>query len=480
MIERRSGLIIPKNHEKFSEIESNLHRFVPRFNGGYDEKFFYEDLGESILIPRYYPVGEKVIDNACEGTDIEIEHFIVPRSERQIKAIEFLIKERNCVLRLEPGSGKTVLSICAIANIKKRTIIIVHKDSLIEQWEKEIFNHTDLKKEDVCRLTSKNYKKCFTKKIILTTPHVIAYNATHDKDEFMSALESSGIGLMIVDECHVGVGPEQFSKASIFINARKTIGLSATPTRADGNDDLILYHLGKTKYFEPNKDELLPPTIHMVRFPFGTYSNYKKYIHFGGGKFNLARYYKQLGKKGMYNKIAATWIRQAYEKGRKILVLGKNIEPLLNLATEINIPREDLGIFIKGAVEGESAKKHMKRVVKLSDTTDLYEAFYTKNVVISTYNSGRDGNSRNDLDCLFMVTPTGNVEQAIGRVQRLCENKKDVIVIDLVDIEGPTVPKKGGGSDVLFNIMAEKRQRTYEEKGWEVKTHEVIKTEKNK
>jgi superfamily II DNA or RNA helicase len=480
MIERRSGLIVPKSHKKFSEIESNLHRFVPRFNGGYDEKFFYEDLGESILIPRYYPVGEKVIDNSCEGDDIEIDHSIVPRSDRQKKAIDFLTNTRNAVLQLEPGSGKTVLSIAAIANIKKRTIIIVHKDSLLEQWEKEIYNHTDLTKDDVCRLSSKNYAKCFSKKIILTTPHVIAYNATHDKTEFMKALETSGIGLLIVDEVHVGVGPEQFSKASIFVNAKRTIGLSATPTRADGNDDLILFHLGKTKYFEPNKNELLPPTIHMVKFPFGTYSNYKKYLHFGGGKFNLSRYYKQLGKKGIYNKVASTWIRQAYEKGRKVLVLGKNIEPLLNLAEECRIPPEDLGIFIKGAVEGETSKKHLKRVTKLSDTTDLYRAFYTKSVVISTYTSGRDGNSRNDFDALFMVTSTGNVEQAIGRVQRLCENKKDVIVVDFIDEEGPNVPKKGGGSDTLFNIMAQKRLKIYEEKGWEVKIHKLEKKEKSK
>ena len=60
----------------------------------------------------------------------------------------------------------------------------------------------------------------------------------------MNALENAGIGLMIVDEVHVGIGPETFSMSSLHINCKRTFGLSATPTRGDGNDDIIKYHLG--------------------------------------------------------------------------------------------------------------------------------------------------------------------------------------------------------------------------------------------
>jgi len=162
-------------------------------------------------------------------------------------------------------------------------------------------------------------------------------------------------------------------------------------------------------------------------------------------------------------------ILKEYEKGRNILVLGKNIKPLLDLASHCGLPKEVVGVFSSGAVR---MKKHSDRVEMISDTKDLEESFKTKRVVFSTYSICRDGNNRIDLDCLIMQTPTSNPEQAIGRVLRKTGSKKEVTVYDFVDT-GVKV-----GTRKVYELMAEKRKKMYKEFGWNLNIYREKEKEK--
>jgi len=244
MFERKSGIIVPKDHPDYDIIEKDLNRIIYGFNGSVSKVLFYEDLGDSILIPRRYPVGDNITDNSNYGDDIDICANITPRNRRQKRAIKLLSNNDTGILSLEPGSGKTVISIAAMSKIKKRTIIFAHKTKLLEQWKSEIIKFTNLEKDDIGKLSTLNYKKILKKKVILCTEHVIPIAIKNEKKEFLDVLDNSGIGLMIIDEVHVGVGPETFSMSSLHINCRRTFGLSATPTRGDGNEDIIKYSGG--------------------------------------------------------------------------------------------------------------------------------------------------------------------------------------------------------------------------------------------
>lgn len=471
MLNRTSGIILPKTHPKFHEVESKLNRYVETWDGGSQQIIFYEDLGDSILIPRFYPIGEDVRDDSFDGDDIDIQSKVTPNSVRQAEAIKEFTNRPNGILQLEPGTGKTVIATCIVSHYKKRAIIFAHKDKLLDQWAQEFLTHTTLKPEDIGRLTSANYKECLKKSVILCTPHVVAYAANHDKKEFMDCIRNSGIGVLIVDECHVGVGPEQFSKSSIYVPAKRVYGLSATPSRSDGTDDILSYHLGEIKYFEPESNELLKPLVYMMYMPFGIYKAYSKYFHFGG-QFQLARYYTQMHKADKYNRALAGWINKAYNNGRIVLVLGKNIQPLLVLAKKCGLPKEDVGIFIPGAAQ----PKFRKLVEEVTDTFDLAEAFYKKRVVFSTYGACRDGNNRKDLNFLVMTCPTTNPEQAIGRILRKLEGKPQPIVIDAVDTQGPEVTSNDDGvreKVKWFIRSSRKRLAFYKKKDWQITSYNV-------
>lgn len=470
MLVRTSGIELPKNHPRFMEVESKLNRYVETWDGDAKQILFYEDMGDYVLIPRFYPIEEDIIDKSVIGDDIEVESNVVPRGARQIAVIKDFTNRDNGILRLEPGTGKTVMATCIVSHYKKRALVLAHKDKLLDQWKLEFTTHTSLRDDDIGRLTGGNYAECFKKSVILSTPHVIAYAINHDKKAFMDALKSAGIGVLIIDECHVGVGPEQFSKASIFIPAKRVYGLSATPTRSDGTDDILHAHLGDVKYFPPEAGELLKPTIYMMYLPFGVYKN-NRYFHYEG-RFQLSRYDIQMHKADAYNKIVGDWIHNAYDKRRNILVLGKNIKPLLNLAKLAKLPKEDVGIFIPGAAQ----PKFKKMVEEVTDVFDLDIAFKERRVVFSTYGACRDGNNRKNLDFLVMYSPTTNPEQAIGRILRTMDGKPQPVVIDAVDIEGPPVISNDDGVRTKVNWFvrsSRKRKAIYHKMDWTIKEMDI-------
>jgi len=254
---------------------------------------------------------------------------------------------------------------------------------------------------------------------------------------------------------------------SLALNCRRVYGLSATPTRADGNDDIIENHLGKVVYYEPTKGELLKPIVYMIYFPFEIYSKHKKYLNWGG-TFSLPKYYQQMYKSSKYNTTVSQIIKKLYLQNRTILTLGNRTKALLSLAESCQLSPMDIGVFIPTAIND---KKYHNQVDRVTDTRDLHDAFHTKRVVFSTYTAARDGNNRKALDTLIMSIPTGNVEQATGRILRTLDGKKVPLVVDLIDTEGPQVHLGEGKTAAWFVRSANKRKDFYKKMDWEVQEY---------
>lgn len=499
---KKAGIEIPFDYPYYNEIRMDLHRMVPGWNNTVSVVDFYTLLeNKNMIIPRNYPVKDPVVDLSNEGKEISIKSHIVPRNDRQNKSIRFLVENTKGILKLEPGSGKTVIAIDSIAKIGRKAIIFVHKDKLRDQWKKELLTHTDIDEERIGFLSTATYHKDLEKDIVISTVQSFVAALKRRKTEFSKRFDEANFGVAVFDECHTTVGPEMFSLCSLNCNCRRVYGLSATPTRNDGNDDILFYHLGEVTYFEPEKEELLTPLVYMIYFPFQIYSRHKGYLHWNG-RFDISRYLQQMVKSDHYISIVCTLLRKLVEKERKVLLLGNRLNALLRIAKESGLPREKVGIFIPTAISGpknleesyrkleeitDSNKKIKKKkeldkfrkiredLLSITDTLDLSEAFEEKDVVFSTYNACRDGNNRKELDSLIMTTPCSNVEQAAGRILRVLEGKRRPVIVDLVDTEGPLVrsvldPSKKVG---WFIKSAEKRQQFYKQKGWDIKVIQI-------
>jgi superfamily II DNA or RNA helicase len=245
---KRSGLAISKefaNETFYQNIRSALERKTKAYNTSTLSSYeFFLESEKYLLIPRYFPVHKYTLDIEIEdkrhdGEPIEIEHHIVPRSEAQKNAIKHMLDNESCILQLLPGVGKTVISIYMIAQRKKKTMILVHRDSLADQWKQRVEHFTNLREDNIARLTSETFEEDLKKPIIITTAQTFLSLLKRKRLEFLTALDSANVGVFIADEVHTSVGAPTFSECSIHMPSKYTYGLSATPYRYDGNGDII-------------------------------------------------------------------------------------------------------------------------------------------------------------------------------------------------------------------------------------------------
>jgi len=78
----------------------------------------------------------------------------------------------------------------------------------------------------------------------------------------------------------------------------------------------------------------------------------------------------------------------------------------------------------------------------------------TRHLILATFQMAQEGLDIPDLDTLFLVTPKGDVVQAVGRILRKHDGKKAPMVIDILDNDIP-----------LCVSLAKKRAKQYREMG---------------
>jgi superfamily II DNA or RNA helicase len=136
-------------------------------------------------------------------------------------------------------------------------------------------------------------------------------------------------------------------------------------------------------------------------------------------------------------------VEKMVSDGRQILVLSDRVQHCIDLAEETS----NRGISAATLV-GKMTKKQRAEVLRLADDREISALFATT--------VADEGLDLPGLDTLMLTTPTksmGRIQQRIGRIMRRADNKKQPLVIDLVD-----------AAKALF-FMHKKRSRFYEQVG---------------
>jgi superfamily II DNA or RNA helicase len=119
-------------------------------------------------------------------------------------------------IQLPPGFGKTVMALYLISKLKVKTLIIVHKEFLMNQWKERIAQYIPN-----CSVGIIKQKKVESNNDIVIASLQSLCMRSYDEDVFKD------FGFLIIDECH-HVGAQVFSKALFKVNFKYTLGLSAT------------------------------------------------------------------------------------------------------------------------------------------------------------------------------------------------------------------------------------------------------------
>lgn len=146
-------------------------------------------------------------------------------------------------MSLPCGAGKTVIALYLAQKLGFKTLVLVHKTFLQDQWIDRAKSFTTAK-IGIIRQSTIDTKD---KDIVVGMIQSISMKS-YDKEVFRD------FGFIIVDECH-HIASRVFSRALYKTGCNYTLGLSATPKRQDGLTKIIHWYLGKMLYREEREPE---------------------------------------------------------------------------------------------------------------------------------------------------------------------------------------------------------------------------------
>jgi superfamily II DNA or RNA helicase len=231
--------------------------------------------------------------------------------QKEIKreTIQFLNKTGSAIISAYPGFGKTCTSINIAIGIGFKTLIIVNKIVLINQW-----------KESIIKFCPDASIQIVTAKSKLSVAHFYIVNAINVPK--LSKRFFDDIGTVIVDELHL-IMAESLSKSLMNVFPRYLLGLSATPYRPDSLDKLIDIYFGTNKVCRK---------LFRKHIAYKVRTNFKPEVEYASnGKINWSSIIDQQGNNKERNKLIVNLVLTFPE--RNFLILVKRVsqgEYLLN------------------------------------------------------------------------------------------------------------------------------------------------------
>ncbi|MGL6094215.1 MAG: DNA repair helicase XPB, partial [Fimbriiglobus sp.] len=151
------------------------------------------------------------------------------------------------VVVLPCGAGKTIVGICAMALVKKATLVLTTSITAVKQWRREILDKSTLTDADVKEYTGD------TKEIgpvTVATYQIVTYRPDKTEDfPHFGLFESQDWGLIVYDEVHLLPAP--VFRVTATIQARRRLGLTATLIREDGREGDVFSLIGPKKFDVP-------------------------------------------------------------------------------------------------------------------------------------------------------------------------------------------------------------------------------------
>jgi superfamily II DNA or RNA helicase len=371
----------------------------------------YRESSKKLYIPRFYGIekyGKPNTQHIEDGEDIHIE-FRGNLREYQIEVVNAYIKKALDVggglLDIPCGYGKTVMALNIISKLQKKTLIIVHKEFLMNQWIERIQEY--LPNAKVGKIQGK----------------VID---TDNKDIVIGMLQSLSMkdlpetlfqqfGLTVVDETH-HIAAEVFSRSLFKIVTKYMLGLSATMERKDGLTHIFKKFIGDIAYKikKGNSDDNV--LVHTIQYKYDD-SEYNKVIYNFKGQVHysvmISRLCEFVHRSECILRVLCEELKKRPEQQVMILAHNKSLlKYLYDAIEERNIAT--VGYYVGGMKE--SALKESE----------------TKKVVIATYAMAEEALDIKSLSALILATPKTDVTQATGRILRI--KHKCPVVYDIVDI----------------------------------------------
>ena len=380
----------------------------------------YRESDKKFYVPHHYGVDTFGPPKKCaisEGDDIDLEFNGALRDYQEPVVKKFISvvtkpHDNGCVfggglLELPCAWGKTSGSLYILSQLKKKTLVIVHKEFLLNQWVERIQQF--LPKARVGRIQGQIID-------IEGKDIVIGMLQSLSMKEYPSSVFDS-FGFTIIDEVH-HISSQTFSNALFKIVTKYMLGLSATMNRKDGTTRVFKMFLGDV-IFKGDRDDKFDVVVRAIEYHVEDDDFNHVITDFRGN----VSYSSMISKLCEYNRRSEFIIKVLvnllnYNPNQQILILAHNrnlIKYLHDAIHHRNIAT--VGYYVGGMKEA---------ALKESET---------KQVIVASYALAEEGLDIKKLTTLIMSTPKTNIQQSVGRILR--EKHGQPIVVDIIDSHEP-------------------------------------------
>ncbi|MGD9567493.1 MAG: DEAD/DEAH box helicase family protein [Sedimentibacter sp.] len=403
-----------------------------------------------------YNIDNKYIDNTNYGKQIDVK-FNGKLYYEQDEAFKALNKFDMGVLSATTAFGKTVIGAKLIAEKKVNTIVLVHTRQLLEQWYESLSKFLIIH-EEVPQVYCKSNKKKDISLIGRIGGGYKNLNGIVDIAVMQSLVKGDDVkefiknyGMVIVDECH-HISAFSFEQVLKNVTSKYIYGLTATPIRQDGHQPIIFMRCGPIRYKVNPKEQAEKRPFEHYLIP--RFTSFRKTISQDEKEWAINDIYKNIMANQLRNELIINDIIKNEKQQRNSIVLTERTEHV-KLLYDMLIDSVSNLIMLTGSMSSNQRKSEMEKLSKVSDDSNF--------VIIATGKFIGEGFDEPRLDTLFLAMPVawkGTVQQYAGRLHRLYNSKKEVLIYDYIDVHVGVLER-----------MYQKRLKGYASIGYSIKTN---------
>ena len=428
----RSGYITDDSNEVKKELTV---RAVINTEFGFPPPPFkvFRKAKSGLCVPRFYgedKFGPPREDRRPEPVKISTKFNGKLRDEtHQNDALAAALKAGHGVLSLPCGFGKTTVSLAIACKLGYRTMIVVHKEFLANQWRERIQQFCPGASIGIVQQDKKETECDF----------VIAMLQSLSLKEY-SFSDFDSIGTLIVDEAH-HICAKVFSQSLFKMCPKHVFGLSATPTRKDGLTKVLHWFMGPT-FFEVERKNQEQVEVFPIEYTCDRFHDPPPCTRFG--KLSLATMITELTEDRQRNIVILQLIKDIVKTTRQVLVLSDRRHHCEVMHQSF---KKTSGLYMGGMKEADLAESSKKRII------------------FATFSQAHEGLDIPTLDTVILATPKSDIVQSIGRIMRETKGKKNnPHIYDIFD------------QWAICHAMYKKRLKVYKQGGFHIP---ILNSQKN-
>jgi superfamily II DNA or RNA helicase len=314
---------------------------------------------------------------------------------QQVDVFNSLMQYDYALLIAPPGFGKTAVAAALITSRSVKTLILVNKTALIDQWKERLMSYFSIDGKAIGILGK-------GKKSLNGSLDVATLQSLKNRPELIEEYSQ-----IIIDEAH-HIPAVSFEIPLKRFKGKYVVGLSATPKRKDGMEAIMRLQCGEIVH-EIKRSTTKRHQLKMVPTQYETLLNHFSMI------------LSELSEDHERNQLIVNEIKTL--KHRKVLVLSERIEHLNHLWHRLRLDNID-ALLLYGAMGTKMKREQFAQTSEAS-------------IILSTSSYIGEGIDIGHLDTVVFTMPISYDERMVQYLGRIGRQGQECLAIDFIDHQVP-------------------------------------------